>query len=174
MSRPGPRLYYLLGVCVCVVVVDVVFHYFHVTLMCLNCPFILHAQLFCFFFCHFHFLSGLKTRHWHYILCTSVMPVFKPLRELGSAKLKSWTLWCLMWRKKNAVITQHVSRVHWCSVTDLCFKSYWLLNKRVSLRTRGSGDPSSGCICNTEGSDISVIESYSACQNSIYGVVFPL
>ena len=44
----------------------------------------------------------------------------------------------------------------------------------VSLRTRGSGDPSSGCICNTAGSDVSVIEPPSLCQNAIHRVVFSL
>lgn len=62
--------------------------------------------------------------------------------------------------------------VQWWSVTGICFKSYCLCNKRVSLHTRGSGDPSSGCICNTAGSEVSVIEFYSACQNAIYCVVF--
>lgn len=33
----------------------------------------------------------------------------------------------------------------------------------VSLHTKGSGDPSSGCICSTVGTQVSVIESYSAC-----------
>lgn len=56
--------------------------------------------------------------------------------------------------------------VHWYSVTDICLKSCWLFNKRAPLHTTGSGDPSSGCICNTAGSDVSVIESYSACQNA--------
>lgn len=30
-------------------------------------------------------------------------------------------------------------------------KAYWLVNKRAWLHTRGSGDPSSGCICNAAG-----------------------
>lgn len=38
----------------------------------------------------------------------------------------------------------------------------------ASLRTTGSGDPSSGCICNTAGSRVSGSESHSACQNAIY------
>lgn len=59
--------------------------------------------------------------------------------------------------------------VQWWTV---CLKVYCLFNKRVSLHTRGSGDPSSGCIYNTAGSDVSVIEFYSACQNAIYCAVF--
>ena len=35
----------------------------------------------------------------------------------------------------------------------------------ASLRTKGSGDPSSGCICNTAGIPVSVIDSHSACLN---------
>lgn len=35
----------------------------------------------------------------------------------------------------------------------------------ASLHTKGSGDPSSGCICNTAGLPVSVIESHSACLN---------
>lgn len=46
-------------------------------------------------------------------------------------------------------------------------KSMW-----VSLHTTGSGDPSSGCIWNTARSHVSVIESYSACQNSIYIYIY--
>lgn len=36
------------------------------------------------------------------------------------------------------------------------------------VRTRGSGDPSLGCICNAAGSDIRVIKFYSVCQSAIY------
>lgn len=56
------------------------------------------------------------------------------------------------------------------SVTDICLKCCCLFNERVWVHTRGSGDPSSGCTCNTAGSHVSVIESHSACQNAIYVV----
>lgn len=62
----------------------------------------------------------------------------------------------------------HVSTEEHRSVTGICVKSS---NKRASLHTRGSGDPSSGCICNAAGSDISVIKFYSLCQHTIYYVV---
>lgn len=86
------------------------------------------------------------------------------LSELGSVVLKDkntlfpWnhetrTLWGFLWKGDYII-------------TDICFKSYCLFNDRGSLHTRGSGDPSSGCICNTAGSDFSAIKSYPESNTS--------
>lgn len=92
-------------------------------------------------------------------LCASMWWVFRSPVDTNvtgqcdaKGKTKQNTLshetWILR-RKRNYVITR-TNNTMW-----------------VSLHTKGSGDPSSGCICNTAGPQVSVIESYSAWLNAV-------
>lgn len=92
-------------------------------------------------------------------LCASMWWVFRSPVDTNvtgqcdaKGKTKQNTLshetWILR-RKRNYVITR-INNTMW-----------------VSLHTKGSGDPSSGCICNTAGPQVSVIESYSAWLNAV-------
>lgn len=71
---------------------------------------------------------------------------------LGRQKLFSMKTWVLC-NYNNTTPCEY-------TIMDIFLKSWCLFNERVPLPTRGSGDPSSGCTCNTAGSQVSVIESH--------------
>lgn len=106
--------------------------------------------------------------------CRQAVCVWRLFTELSCFQC-SWEMWC---KTSQGFNYKGVNKCKAVTTRCCCVAVLWFTSavqttlKCVSLRTTGSGDPSSGCICNAAQSDVSASESHSTLQYAVWSVLY--